>query len=626
MKKFKPLLLLLVAFAVLSVSVSIQRADAFTIYNYSFNKFKKLVNIFAKNAGIKIKFTNIFHLYTLQNPDKNFTSCSVSTNVNDSNISISYHKKYDCTPYAYLNTYLKNVNLGYSFNMPKILTKADWRQILFNFLRLNGVALSKKGNTYYAFYWDGSGGAGTHNRLRKFNEMVIRHFKRGFTVYQNQSRYYNAKYRIVIIPYKYIVAFDNSNNSNNTESAIIKAHKTKAFNSIYPLALASLKNYKNKNLMPNGISSNTFSLSKAGLRRLIFNVVQPNYYENSVSALKQVSTLSNFDMSLGGQGATPAQIAAQVSNTENGMYRSVESSVSQLNSVTLSTKVLYNTVGNYYQNGLISRFGTIQTSLLKKVGIYSNIDISYPVILEKTNIFLSKINADSANIARFNKLFGGNFTKIKNRYNYVPNIPKFNMTMMMKIGSLLKGFGLSNNAIFSGNESYDLLQKWANYPIINLKSINFFSVAYFLLKGSLNNNSVDDKILRNIIMGHYKSARQEFYSIPAPEKVNTNYVAAFLSAKSYAAKKQITQDVYNKVYSILPMGYIKKGSVSWDMVAKREGSNKMKYAERLQKVYYLMKIIILHDKTKAKWTPWSGALQNNNNAQILKLWQAYKQN
>lgn len=422
------------------------------------------------------------------------------------------------------------------------------------------------------------------------------------------------------------ISINASAASAMTMKQILKHQKDKKYNTIYTKAVNILSSSENKNLKPESASAaHSFSLTKTGLRQLEFNVVQPSYYENTVASLKTISDMQNITTQF---GLPNPSVIAQLSNVNQNIYRNVNSTVSQMKSATNSEKVLYNMIGNYYQNGLISRFGTLQTSLLKKVGIYSNIDISYNTILEKTNIFLSKISDSKSNLYRFDTLFNSKFSKITMKDNYIPNVMSFNtsaFSILARSFGVNTAFGLNSSVVSPGNAAYDMALSWAQYPEINLKSVNFFSVSYFLIKDSLNNNKADSRMLRNIIMGRYDKALKEFYSIKTIHTVvKHNYISAFLNAKNYKAKEQIAQETYDKAYSILPGVYVHKYSPTYNMVIQREGKAKIAYGENLLKAYYLMKIILINDKQKDNWTPWASANKNINKVEILKLWSLYQ--
>ena len=448
---------LLPLFIVCMFLFTAQSAFAVT-YSYNLKKFKQIANVFAKKAGVSIKFSKNpgygavsakrWEKYWETHPKAIVYSCSTSQK--PENI-------YECTVYQYTNWYMNGYMNG-RFNVTKnnkpSLTKKIYKQILFNFLSYGG-----------------------------FNNIKFVRTKK------NGAGYYLYQYG--------------------------RTPEIFTLNQIYNTAYFKLKNLVgNKNITQ---TQKSFKISNFGLKMLIFNVIQQNYYTTGTGYLKELIATENIGHS------EAFNYMSSIGNAENIASNGISILVSSFNANTESSKVVYDTVDSFYSKGLIARFGELKTSFLKYIagGQAAHMDISYTTMLENSNKLLN-LRASKANRYRLGKLLAVSFTKQKNNFNSVPNIPKFNRFVSMnihRIGStVIGGIGINNyiaKPLAEGTASWAEMERYASYPIINTKSVNFFSLVYYAMKDFYSNksNPMAKEILRDIILGKKKAFRDLVRSV-----------------------------------------------------------------------------------------------------------------
>ena len=613
---------LFIMFAVLVIPL--KKANATIIIRYNYAQFKTIAKAIAKNADIKLKFINStvpkYYISNFSSCTKNFPNANRTPQENQ-----IYHK-FACTPYAYTSWYGKVMgNYNVSSNPPK-LTKKRYKHILYRFLSKKGdMGITANGNIYYAFSLNS-------HAVRRM--IAPNGWNKQYGFLPDKTKYWTKIRKtgyffdgIVKAPYSLMYSLF----TNNTKAVAISLTERQNiyYKKIYPDSLKMLRNMSNIQKTVYNVAGDSFALSKTGLRKLYFNVVNPEYYNAAASAAGQISNMGMMSMS------NPGGMIQTINNAELSVYRGIKTSINKMLSNTNSKTVLYNTVGNYYANGLISKYGALETSFLKMVGIGIYLNISYTTILRNTNIFLSKIQENKTELSRFNKLFGHNFRNISDHNNYIPNVAKLNSSASILLTGL-KGPEGDANSNFTGDwnaggalanlnntdKAYFVLRHWATYPSITLKSINFFSVSYYLIGGALSGNKLDAKILRNIIMSHYDKALSSFNDIKV--KVNpysrNNYVAKFLNTDNISTQKKIMQKVKIKTALFTGNSYIQRGSPSYEMTKERYGAAKWAYLKRVAVAYYLMQILILHKEIKANNSPWSHFSIKADKSKIIKLW------
>lgn len=271
---------------------------------------------------------------------------------------------------------------------------------------------------------------------------------------------------------------------------------------IYKVAYFKLKNLvENKNTTE---TQKTFKISDFGLKMLIFNVIQQNYYTTGVGYLKQLISTENIGHS------DAFNYMSAIANAENVASNGIGVLISGFNSNTESSKVVYNTVGSFYAKALTARFGELKTSFLKYIagGAAAHMDISYTTMLENSNKMLN-LRASKANRYRLGKLLSVHFSKQEKHFNSVPDVPKFNIFVSMNVRrvgtTLMLGTGIGNytqKPLAEGTASWAELNRYASYPAIDTKSVNFFSLVYFAMKDFYSNksNPMAKEILRDIIL------------------------------------------------------------------------------------------------------------------------------
>lgn len=242
----------------------------------------------------------------------------------------------------------------------------------------------------------------------------------------------------------------------------------------------------------------SYGRTKWGMQTLIFNVIDPEYRNALNSAKTQSSAMA------------------------------AESAMNTFWNRTDSSTYDYDIVMGYYGQLLNEKYGNIQTSFLRYIGLGLHTDITYRTILLNSNYFLSKITMTRANKHRFIELL---------RKPDIHNLPDIGMSMISPSLSVFTSGGLAIK------NSYLLKTRGVNkYYKVNRESINFYSVDYYLIKNIIDgsNKKISAKLLTCIITGRYTAAERLFYSIPIFIKKNTNNkdtlvktVNNFLNAVNY---------------------------------------------------------------------------------------------
>ena len=222
----------------------------------------------------------------------------------------------------------------------------------------------------------------------------------------------------------------------------------------------------------------TYGRTKWGMQTLIFNIIDPEYRNALNSVMTQSSAI-----------AAESMMNTFWNRTDNRTYD-------------------YQMVMGYYGQLLNEIYGNIQTSFLRYIGLGLHTDITYPTILLNTNYFLSKITMTRANKHRFIELLK------------TPNIHNLPETGISVINPALSVFTSGGLAI---KNNYLLKTRGVNkYYKVSRKSINFYSVDYYLIKNIItgSNKKISAKLLTYIITGRYVDAERLFFSIPVYIKKN----------------------------------------------------------------------------------------------------------
>jgi hypothetical protein len=321
-----------------------------------------------------------------------------------------------------------------------------------------------------------------------------------------------------------------------------------------PIYLKALK--KIDKLIPATANTdqNTYGLSKTGLRSVIFNVIQPQFYNSDVQTIQQLVMLGNFTVpsfSFDPGGAINAVIdeAVRLSNADNMVNTTLLSSFSQFNAETSNMQATYSIVNDYYSRALTAKYGTIKTQFLKYVGIGANNDISYNTILSNANIFLSKIASNNSDNTRFEKLFLKKFGEIKYKRNYIPGLTQIRH-LETKITTLSMGRAQIAPLNYSALVSLGAV---THYPVINRQFVNFYSLTYYLIEniytGRGQAKQLSIKLFRDITLSNFKAAYKVFYSIPAPAAPSVYSEKKFIFINKFF--KDLKNNDFKKAYAIL---------------------------------------------------------------------------
>ena len=305
----------------------------------------------------------------------------------------------------------------------------------------------------------------------------------------------------------------------------------------------------------------TYGRTKWGMQTLIFNVIDPEYR----NTLNSVKTL---------ESAVAAESAMNTfwNRTDNSTYD-------------------YDIVMGYYGQLLNERFGDIQTSFLRYIGLGLHTNITYRTILLNTNRFLSKINMTRSNKYRFIKLL---------RTPKIHNLPDKGFSMISPSVSVY--FNHNEGGVVPIKNNYLLHTRGVNkWQKVNRKSINFYSVDYYLIKNIIDgsNKKISSKLLTYIITGRYAAAERLFYSIPVFIKKNKTDKATlvetvnnFLSAvdnNNFIAANNIINNVEQAFQSWLLKRQRLVSSCANEVAADENG---LKLEHIKPRLYLLMKSLM----------------------------------
>jgi len=210
------------------------------------------------------------------------------------------------------------------------------------------------------------------------------------------------------------------------------------------------------------------------LQQIAFNIADTSYYAKIETAAQGVcNTFGNSNQIVSASGT----IAAEYDRFVN---------------ITSNSSVLYSIVNNYYAKALTARFGTLKTSFLMDAGVGVSNDVSYDTILKNTNDFLRYVYRDCRNATRFGNLF--NIRAVydwQKQTNYICDASRFT----------------------SG------IRKLENFYTPNLKSINFYSVDYYLLRNIYLSKGIrkefSKKLFADIVLRKFQKAHDLLYKIYA---------------------------------------------------------------------------------------------------------------
>ena len=269
----------------------------------------------------------------------------------------------------------------------------------------------------------------------------------------------------------------------------------------YKKALLDLTELK---FLPKGSNAavSSLGLSKLSLRRLVFNVIQPDYYNTAVGIFNNVYSVRTTVV-----GGNPYGVLSQFNNATNAGNISLSGLYNKFMNTTSNRAALYYAVNNYYAAGLQSRYGNFKTNFLKlfanKLG--GNMDISYQTILENANEFLSAIPAEQRNINAFNKLLGYNFKAQKFDNNGIPMFHyKFGSGTAGALAIPTEEIVLKGMVHITRENKAEYEQITNNYPVINSKSLNFFSLVNVILQDNYGKGNISTgagKMLEYLVLG-----------------------------------------------------------------------------------------------------------------------------
>ena len=245
----------------------------------------------------------------------------------------------------------------------------------------------------------------------------------------------------------------------------------------------------------------TYGFTKTGLRDIYFNVVSTNYRGKILSLVGTIAGLNGNDTYL-------------VINNAGGIMKTFLYN-------TENKQVLYGLVNSFYAGGLKTQYGDIKTSLLQYIGVGINESITYETLLKKANEILSKIDKNSTNQDRFDVLFNVNFSNWHKIY------------------------------VSPGSMHYDEVVNtvFRSYYPINLQTINFYSLIYYLFHNIYYSHGqkkvIAEKLLKDLITNNFNQFYITFSAIPASSNIGNNIlekqIKLFLTmAKSHNNQPAIT--------------------------------------------------------------------------------------
>ena len=404
-------------------------------------------------------------------------------------------------------------------------------------------------------------------------------------------------------------------------TAFAKSHSKQ----IYKKALRDLTELK---FFPKTSSSavSSLGLSKLSLRRLIFNVIQPDYYNTAVGIFNNVYSVRNTVV-----GGNPFGVLSQFNNATSAGNVALSGLYNKFMNITSNRAALYYAVNNYYAAGLQSRYGNFKTNFLKlfasKLG--GNMDISYQTILENANENLSAIPAEQRNINAFNKLLGYSFRSQKFDSN---DIPMFTFKLNDSTAGALT---IPTEEIISNGMIHITRQNKAafeqitnNYPVINSKSLNFFSLVNVILKDNYDKNNISTgagKMLEYLVLGEKSKfvrliEKNSFQSRQTKFTFINNFLN-YLKKGRYKSAGTIMGEVWTdgNLYIEKNPHYV---SIC-GFIGAHVGTSKYYNSPP---AYMLMKAIYAYYKLKATAKyPWDKQVQKKYRQEIVASYSAYKQ-
>jgi hypothetical protein len=461
----------------------------------------------------------------------------------------------------------------------------------------------------------------------------------------------------------------------------ISAYAGKAYN-----ALAGFEFMNQK--LPAGLTLPTFSITGAGFKKIVFNVVNPEYIRaiNGESAglgqfwfiYQQCGganlILGNMGWVTSGSGCYPALMRSGGGNiygpieslgSIKTIVQNVKSVEQQFDETYANKQTAEMAVFNYYGGIMDANLGKGGSSYLKDIaGTGFKQEISYPTILSNANMFLKRILFTQENISRFEILFGKKFSHSRISMDGSNHSSKYFNEFTMSGPSMAaianaqetKGtYSAAANVLSVERNSlgefyHPNTLKWIDtmyvgFPLITLKNINFFSVTYLLVKNiqGRHNRHMSEKILHYIITGQTRKAAKIFLAIKAHAQGNglikrtkafiTAYRVKNINAMRHIAKKDV-QSFNNYVANAGISNH--RSTACYKALHNVFDSGKFGEPNKyLPRESYLMQILLLTTQNDTTGTngglPWAGAVAKANTANAYKtagkirhLWRKYK--
>ncbi len=534
---------LILFFAFMFLTFSATSTQAFASYytitkTYTFSQYKKAADYIAKKAGMKVIFLS--KPYNLLN----YRTCEFQAMHGYPVQAQACNLIYYNSSWFYRNK-MKTRNVVYP--QP---TQTTYKYMLLQFLA--NQTLSIHNNKVFVF--NRNTNAGFKKLFRYMAYGVIEKMSRaGFKLeIPFKKSGYNESSEVRVLPYhefKSVLKYNDFNPATKLGYNKANTSKNKLFKDelkhYINFAVVDLQKFQNITA-----SENTYGLSKQGLESLIFSVVNPqSFYDPAVSYLKEIPSrfgsmdingLANAYTGMAGVNfisaatiATLAEQATALSNMNNQINGSLNSIITKVGAMGSNRQVVYSLVADYYTQGLVSRYGDLKTSFLKDMGVPANLDVSYNTILYNSNLFLGKINESPSNLIRFHKLFNRDFNKkFSKKQLYIP----FNSIRHIE-GAVGAGVAAFNSGTTAGRVPISLINlnysavlyvaKLADYPVIDAKSVNFYSFVYYLLRNIYFSKSkfrkkTSEKLLKLIVFKQFNKAVAVFNSIPVPVVLTQN--------------------------------------------------------------------------------------------------------